>query len=1172
MKIDAIDWNGALQSASTGGTARLTGSEVAEMKSLSALFMVDFSKAVARIIQARSIDPFNPIHNVRLALLIMRFGDWKTAAEITHSLAESAPDSAISGYLWGLATLRGDETKRAANIAQDVSTSHASFALSRFLRAEALIKTQLKGIRKHLSDLPRGEPHAATWADLLIKMLMSGSDDVAKLAKPMVQDPSILPTNSRPAELATLVVALVNEPIEQLIERLEKAHLGSRAEEIILLAIHDRLQEGEPKVAAAHLRQLLVRFPQRTAVRRLYVSVLTRLAVSEAVAKRYSDAVRLVEVCKQLEPHETAHYQNLAALFTLMREPDAYHEAWFELNRHEYRLALLGKISPSDGVRLAKSHRLFAQQARLNHQSIGGIQSDSGIFAEKIVRSENESTKYLALNHEKLAGDPDLIRQWVHHQRAELIFNHLALGFDPRRFLLNPENPRVARSRLAGLSRTAGSLAVLVPIEGKLLADRITQSWTQSIKRVASVYAPPEDDTEVKSLQAQYLGMLGDLTILCNDWLPDGKQPDSVEEVLEFLFAIAPFFDEKVLTATVKESKGQSSWPIGRFRGFINRLFSLDGESNRTLTQEERTRVINSLAAELLTQMAYRTRAAHAENANRIALALTYVERARKLEPENLSVLITAAQFYLWGTYFREAEEMLARAQRSTQFKSEDQIEGINSLIKHLEELRKSGEKGIQRNESLDQINPILTSAEELATLEKEIERHPTAIQNYEELVRQLVINGRFIEAQEWCAMAIRRCSAREAQLRARSLDLDARGLEFLGSRDQNAVRLYIGGVHRPTIEIINGIPNNDNRPYPLLYVLGQCYLAVHEPEKAQKAFAAAHAACSRSSHRVVLRRLSADVDKAYLAITRQVIQQKIADSAFEDAMILTGQMISRLRRPEVSLIDLVRVHVAASFARIGNKDDPLPRPAGAEIESAKAAIVKAYDKSTDRERARCLAEIGLQIDPESKQKFEDILRRLNTLDEQSEIVSLLAKSGEYLRHGQLADALNVLEVESSTAGDSRILRQRTLILLKLERFEEADRVVAEICKLDTPVKSELVSTYPRLVFHQRIAASARLIRTGLEAEALEMLAGATPTSSEEKVELAYCRGFCIAMSGYRLRREGRKLESRRALVKALSEVEQFLQVARSLNHVRLIKLYDELESDPELASIGELL
>jgi hypothetical protein len=102
------------------------------------------------------------------------------------------------------------------------------------------------------------------------------------------------------------------------------------------------------------------------------------------------------------------------------------------------------------------------------------------------------------------------------------------------------------------------------------------------------------------------------------------------------------------------------------------------------------------------------------------------------------------------------------------------------------------------------------------------------------------------------------------------------------------------------------------------------------------------------------------------------------------------------------------------------------------------------------------------------------------------------------------------------------------------------------------------------------VAVACRLIRAGDDGAALEVLAKAVPQTDEEKVEHAYCRGFCRAMAGFRHRRQGRKADARRALTDALSAVEPHVQAARAQKHTRLLELYEQLDTDPDLATLGE--
>lgn len=1164
MRLDAIDWPAALRAGREMAAAeRLSPRAAADLESLSALFTPTFGAAVRQVVEARTADPFNPAHAARFILVLMRFGDWSGAGELAEKLTEAAPGLALPMYLRALAAMRQEEPKRAANLAQDALTAHPKFWPAKFLQAEALMKTQLKGVRKHLTDLPRGGGAVAAWTDLVAKMLLSGSDDVSKVAAPLVKDPKVFPAGSRAATLVNLVATMADETPDQLEQRLAQVPEGSRAEEVVLLLLHDSLQKATPKEAVERVRRLHDRLDNRPTVRRLYVALLTRFAVALAAEEKYSDAIRLVEACLRLEPYETAHFQNRATLFTLTREPDAYHAAWFELNRHQYRLALLGKLTADSATKLAKPHRLFAQQARFS-PSQTAVKSDAGVFIETIRPNDVEKSKILAVNQEKLDDDPELLRQWVHHHRAELVFSHLALGPDARRFLLHPDNRKVARARVAGLAETTKSLAVLVPAEGQMLAEWMVKGWTAAAEQVTSTYATPADEADVKTLHTQYIETLADLCLLCLRWQPDGRRPELTNEVLNFLAGVAPFFDEKALGAVVKSHPGRLPYPLGLFTGYIDQLLGIESAHERTLTDHERLRVTNGLAADLLVRQAYRTYAAYRDAGNAVSRAMPFVERASELDPKNLNAQLTAARFFLMEGHYDDARAMLALAQQSPKAKDPDAAEEIEELRKVLEERRKAADKGKTREEASGPTTAPEDNA--VAAFEQEIEKFPSNIRTYEELVAHLAANGRFAEAVEWSALAMDRCSARDAQIRARSLNLEVLGLQVLAERDQNAVRLYLAGAHRPAMEIVTGIDEH-LRPHPLSYLLGRCLLALDRPEEARQVFESALSRCDRSSHLVVLRQLAADVDQAYLLVARRNIQDKLAASAFEEAAAVVGAMMNRLRRPEVGFTDLARVHTAAATARLGTDMPPLARPPGVGEGKWAERVTAVYGVRSDRERARRWLAVCREADPAAGTILDQLAQRLDALDEQTVIADTLAKSGELLRAGKIEDALAALD---GAAAEPRILRQRALLLLKLERFDEADAAAAEVRGSTTPVAREFQSAYPGLAFRQRVAAATRLIRAGSDADAMKLLGAAKPASDEEKVELGYCRGFCRAMAGFRARRANKREDARRALADALREVEPWVTTAKKTKHARLLELYDTLENDPDLASFGE--
>ncbi len=333
--------------------------------------------------------------------------------------------------------------------------------------------------------------------------MLSGNEEGKALAREIAGDTRLLPAGSRERELAQELIELSNAGLEELEGKLAAVAAGSRAEELLLLFYLDKLREESSLPSAVEaLRQLSIRLADRRAVRRVYVARLTRLAIELAVAEKFAAALRVVERCLTLEPHETVHYQNRAALFTLLREPAAYHDAWYELERHRFRLALLGRVTAADAAALARPHRLFAQQARLPTEGpmAQGGRQNRGFLMEAI--RANEATgaieTTLAVNHERIQDDPELLRQWVYHRSAELVFAHWALGHDPRRFLLDPENMLVFRSRMTALVSCAGLCRCSSPRKDNSWPDGL---WLSGLTRPARSIRPTPPYRRIRKLE-----------------------------------------------------------------------------------------------------------------------------------------------------------------------------------------------------------------------------------------------------------------------------------------------------------------------------------------------------------------------------------------------------------------------------------------------------------------------------------------------------------------------------------------------------------------------------------------------------------------------------------------------------------------------------------------------
>jgi tetratricopeptide (TPR) repeat protein len=636
-----------------------------------------------------------------------------------------------------------------------------------------------------------------------------------------------------------------------------------------------------------------------------------------------------------------------------------------------------------------------------------------------------------------------------------------------------------------------------------------------------------------------------------------------VEELVEFLRAEAPFFEESALDEALAEKDRPQPYPLKLLSGYIDDKLGLEPGRKQTLTSDQRRQVFDALAAELYARLSFRTYEALRGSGEAARRALEFADQARHLDPENPRHELVAARFLLLGEYFDEVAATVARVQRSARSRDPEIQAEVEEIKKILDERDENRPVGRLRDAPRPGGPAALFSSDDLAALESEIERFPSSIQAYEELARALASWGQMAEAVGWSEQAIAQCLAREPQLRARSLNLEMSGLSVLATRDPNAVRLYLARVHRPALEIIESIPPTDPQPYPVDYLLGHCRLAVNRPEEARAAFERALVRCTRQLHRTVLRGLASDVDGAYLAVARRAIQDKLEVRAFADALVEAAEIMGRLRRKEAALVDLARVQLDAATAHLGSDAECLPIPPLPEVDDWSGRLADCFAAPTDLGRARRLVELGLERDELGRKALELLLQKVEALERQAVVAAALAESGTLLRNGRFEAALAALEAAGpARENEPRILRQQALLLLKLDRFDEADAVAARLKSQSSPVAREFAASYPSMLFRQRMGAGIRLIRAGDSEAALQVFEPAVATTPDEVLELAYGRGFALAMDGFRLKNQRRRDESRRRLAEALRQIDGHVSAARAANHARLLELYATLDKE----------
>jgi tetratricopeptide (TPR) repeat protein len=487
--------------------------------------------------------------------------------------------------------------------------------------------------------------------------------------------------------------------------------------------------------------------------------------------------------------------------------------------------------------------------------------------------------------------------------------------------------------------------------------------------------------------------------------------------------------------------------------------------------------------------------------------------------------------------------------QRSARARKPEILTEVEELKGYLQERGKEKRPGRLRDRTRSEAGRLDTYTD-LGELEAEIQRFPSSIQAYEELARALAARGNMSEAID-------------SQLHARALSLEILGLEALSARDPNVVRLYLAGAHRPALELIESIPESDPPPYPVDYLLGHCRLAVDRPEEARLAFQNALGRCDRQLHRTVLRALVNDVDAAYLTVARRSIQDKLESRAFAEAAQEAAAMMGRLRIPESALIDLARVMVEAADAALGSGAGPTPLPALPNVGALSARLADCLTAASDLGRARRLIELGLERDEPGRKGLEVLLRKVELVERQAAIISALAESLALARDGQDVEALAALDrVGPSGSADPRVLRQKALLLLKLERFDEAVDAAEPLLTSASPVAREFSSSFTALVFRRRMSVGCCQIRAGNPEEALRVLEPAVAYSSAETLELAYSRGCALAMLGYRLRAQGKVAEARERLSEAMCQIDGHVPAARAAGHSRLLELQEKLDKD----------
>lgn len=1181
QRLRDVDWNAAVAAAerlalSSSSAGR---SHAASALSLSALFTLDSRMALRRVKQASTLEPLNPLHEFRRALLLVRCGQLEPAAEILDRLRKTLPESPTLEYIRGVVALRSGKPKVARTIADSIAATHPMFVLAKFLKAEAqlIITNKVSTLEKYLQPLPAAAEYETLWADLLVKMAILFPRDGANQAKKYL-DKNVrreAPSYSAVERAIDWAKAFADEgekTCEQQIslgENLLRAvSPNSLSEELVLTCLVQRLTaDGTDADAVQIIGSLRRKFPERPAIGSIYHMFLTRIAVQRASSGDYEHALRIVERCLWEQPHDEAHYLNRAAIFTLLRKRrEAYYQSWGELSRHHYRLILLGTFDIFIARQAAQMHRVFAQQARIEVSPKSGDSRQRCIFRTYVDRDDGDRMKW-RINEDEIAADPELLRQWIYHTQAELVFAHFLIGDDADKLLLHPADRDEGHARARALCSHADALGVLVPEEGGLLATKIAERWRGMSAEIRVRY-PTHGKTskDVAALARQHLLVLGDLSLLCRQWQPSAQQLGLAEELLQFILAERAFFAEDMLEHLHKEVDREAEYPI-----LILMLQARNARENaggKPLSAAQRGAAIDALAAELLVCMAYS--ALDVEGGMRraqVMRSLALIDRARQCDGRSASVELAAAEILVLGDFFDEARSVLDRFHRLVDPEEKRMLDRADRVDKILAEKRKEQVKGRSSRERLaiEAANPSDNEdrRRRIEELERELDRSPRAWKPYEDIVHELAKAERFDDAVAWADRAVAHCLTRAGQMNARALAIEARGLALLAESNPRGAYLMAAGVAEPARKAIEALeaPQRDN--YAIVYLLGKCQLAVGQPALAQRSFATALEACERQLHRGVLRHLAEDIDNAYLAVARIAVSEALDEGRTDEAIGQAAAVFGRLEEPAAWVVDFARVLYSAVLARLGTANERLSLPPIALSTDWSARFDNALHAPHDAERARALATLAVEVHPPSREAAQALQERIEFLIRQIRAAEALNSAGALLTARKFEEVLAFLTtLDADVIDEPRFLRVRVLALLGMERFEEAEALV----KIADPERfasvRDFVKDYPQLVFRHRLATAHRLLSQGKASDAIQVLAAALPTSVTERADLAYCNAYGLALQAYGLRQRNRDEEAHELFARAADQIEPHLNAGSDINRFR--ELYDRLEKELE--------
>jgi hypothetical protein len=823
----------------------------------------------------------------------------------------------------------------------------------------------------------------------------------------------------------------------------------------------------------------------------------------------------------------------------------------------------LGRIDPQIIRLIAKRHRMFAQQARLTPKSPDAKKTENlGVFIEERTRANTVENTILEVNQEYINTDPEQLRQWIHHRKAELYFSHLALGSVPDLFLLGYSDDFSARMKLGGLVLLGQSLPVLAGEEGQLLAQHVEKCWRELVGKSSPSLSIKEENSEVRLLKNIHTETLGDLAMLCYRWQPKASNIEIVYELIEFIKAEVPFLDRQTLFSS-KRSREEETYSIIYLRQAVFDALDLEVLKSE-LSDQERKKVCRHLTNYLYLHLSYRIFEEYNANPKDAARrALEVLEYIRWEISDNPEIAFWASYLFYHGDFYEEARKAISWFHKVNKKHESPYIARVEEIQNAI---NKAGE-GNMKDYIAYKCNICYSAnrlvGQQINNYKAELEGSSSSIQIYEDLIHLLASEGHFKEALTWSERALDRCLSRKGQLKPRMLHIEVSGLKRLGSKYLDEIKLYFSGVISPLKEALEQILGEEPVQYELLYLQGICLMEEGYPHYAQTAFQKALEKCNNQYHLVLLRAFSADAENTFYTIVKESIQQFTTDRLFDRAFECIARVIQKMKTPELIIIDLAAVQLAAVAAKLKHGSIISKIPSMTISTSWNKDLDEAIHEPDDLEKVRRLTLLAMDVHAPSKERGEEILQQMDELKIQLDIANSLTLSGQYWQEGKFQESLRILDLLGEKGDhEPQVLQLRAKVLLKLEKFEQADQVVACLEAFDEPLLKTFIMGYPSLKFRYKISKVKCLLRKGKSSNALEILDTLRPVVVAEQLEAVYCYTFDLAVKGYRARLEGDHKEAVIFFNDALERLEPKIKMARQSNHNGLLELYEKLSKE----------